>query len=208
MHKILYEFPTTFESERLTLRSYRKGDGRWFYAMSVKNREHLSRYEADNVTADVASEEAAEVLVGELEAAWKAHNSFFIGAFEKQTGEFVAQIYVGPVDWNLPEFQIGYFVDVDHERQGFVTEGVRAVLAILFEQMNAHRVRLGCDETNLRSIRVAERLGMTREGYLRENRHNTDGTYSGSYIYGLLQAEYHLNSNRQSIAETGGEDFT
>lgn len=190
MHKILYEFPTPFESERLTLRSYHQGDGGWFYAMSVKNREHLSRYEADNVAADIASVEAAEVLVGELEAAWKAHNCFFIGAFEKQTGEFVAQIYVGPVDWNLPEFQIGYFADVDHEGQGYVTESVRAVLAILFERMNAHRVRLECNETNLRSIRVAERCGLTREGYLRENRVKPDGTFSGSYIYGILQAEY------------------
>ncbi len=195
MNKMLREFPTPFETERLSLRSYRPGDGGWYYAMSLKNREHLSRYEGDNIAANVVSEEAAEVLVGEVEAAWKAHNCFFIGAFDKKTSEFVAQIYVGPVDWNLPEFQIGYFADVDHEGQGFVTEGVKAVLAILFEQMNAHRVRLECDETNVRSIRVAERLGMKREGYLRENRHNPDGTYSGSYIYGLLQAEYQLKNN-------------
>ena len=194
MDKMNYEFPTPFESERLLLRSYRPGDGRWFYAMSVKNREHLSRFEADNVATNVASEEAAKELVGELEAAWKAHSCFFIGAFEKLTGEFVAQIYVGPVDWNLPEFQVGYFADIDHEGQGFVTEGVRAVLAILFEKLNAHRVRLECNESNLRSIRVAERCGMTREGYLRENRHNPDGKYSSSYIYGLLKAEFKANA--------------
>jgi RimJ/RimL family protein N-acetyltransferase len=190
MNEIMNEFPTLFESERLILRSYHPGDGRWFYAMSVKNREHLSRFEAENIASDVTSEEAAEVLVGELQTAWKAHKYFFIGAFEKQTGEFVAQIYVGPVDWKLPEFQIGYFADIDHQGHGFVTEGVRAVLAILFRRMNAHRVRLECDETNFRSIRVAERCAMTREGYLRENRHNPNGTYSGSYIYGLLESEY------------------
>jgi RimJ/RimL family protein N-acetyltransferase len=190
MDKMNYAFPTPFESERLLLRSYHPGDGRWFYAMSVKNREHLSRFDAENIAANVASEEAAEELVGELEAAWKAHNCFFVGAFEKQTGEFVAQIYVGPVDWNLPEFQVGYFADIDHEGQGFVTEGVKTVLAILFDKLNAHRVRLECNECNLRSIRVAERCGMTREGYLHENRHNADGTYSGSYIYGLLEGEY------------------
>ena len=133
---------------------------------------------------------AAEELVDELEAAWKASKCFFIGAFEKKTGEFVAQIYVGPVDWSLPEFQVGYFADIDHEGLGFVTEGLKAVLAILFGKMNAHRVRLECNESNLRSIKVAERCGMTREGYLRENRRHPDGTYSGSYIYGLLQAEF------------------
>jgi aminoglycoside 6'-N-acetyltransferase len=94
------------------------------------------------------------------------------------------------VNWNLCEFQIGYFADVAHEGQGFVTEGVKATISILFEKLNAHRVRLECDETNVRSIRVAERCGMTREGYLRENRRNSDGTYTGAYIYGLLKDEY------------------
>jgi RimJ/RimL family protein N-acetyltransferase len=190
MNKMVLEFPTPFESERLSLRSYRPGDGKWYYAMSLKNREYLSRYEAENVAANLASEEAAEVLVQELVAEWTTHNSFFIGAFEKKTGEFVAQIYVGPVDWKLPEFQIGYFADVGHEGQGYVTEAVRATLAILFDKLNAHRVRLECDETNVRSIRVAERCNMIREGYLRENRRNPDGTYTGSHIYGLLKREY------------------
>ena len=129
----------------------------------------------------------------ELAAEWVAHNCFFIDAFGKKTGDFVAQIYVGPVDWNLPEFQIGYFVDVEHEGRGFVTEAVRATLAILFDILNAHRVRLECDETNIRSIRVAERCRMTRKGYLRENRRDSDGTYTGSYIYGLLKREYQVN---------------
>jgi len=192
MNKMLFEFPIQFESERLSLRSYRPGDGKWYYAMSLKNRGHLSRYEAENVAANIASEEAAEVLVRELAAEWAAHNCFFIGAFDKRSGEFVAQIYVGPVDWLLPEFQIGYFADVDHEGLGFVTEGVMATLTILFDKLNAHRVRLECDETNTRSIRVAERCHMIREGHLRENKRISDGRYTGSYIYGLLKSEYQV----------------
>jgi RimJ/RimL family protein N-acetyltransferase len=79
---------------------------------------------------------------------------------------------------------------VDHEGQGYVTEAVKGTLGILFGQLQAHRVRLACNETNLRSIRVAERCDMTREGILRENKLNTDGTYSNSLIYGLLKSEY------------------
>lgn len=190
MNQMSSEFPTQFESQRLTLRSYRPGDGKWYYAMSLRNREHLMRYESQNVAANIASEEAAEVLIQEFAKEWMRRTCFFIGAFDKKTGEFIAQIYVGPVDWNLPEFQIGYFVDVDHEGQGYVTEAVKATLRVIFNQLNAHRVRLACDETNVRSIRVSERCNMTREGYLRENKRTPDGTYSGSLIYGLLKSEY------------------
>jgi ribosomal-protein-serine acetyltransferase len=185
-----HEFPRQFESERLLLRCYRPGDGKWYYAMSLRNREHLLPFEADNPAVNLNSEDEAENLMAQLEAEWIAQNCFFIGAFEKKSGEFAAQIYVGPLDWSLPEFQIGYFADVDHEGMGFVTEGVRATLRILFNTMDAHRVRLGCDETNLRSIGVAERCGMTLEGRLRENRRKPDGTYSNSLIYGLLKQEF------------------
>jgi ribosomal-protein-serine acetyltransferase len=184
------EFPTPFESERLILRSYRPGDGKWYYAMRLRNKNHLRQFEAENVAANVTSEEAAESLMEELEADWNAQRCFFIGAFEKNTGEFVVQIYVGPVNWTLPEFEIGYFAEAGHEGKGYVTEAVQATLGILFGKLNAHRVHLGCNENNLRSIRVAVRCGMQREGYLRENRRNPDGTYSGSFIYGLLKQEF------------------
>ncbi len=190
MSQATAEFPTPFESERLMMRSYRRGDGTWYYAMCLRNRAHLQRYEADNVAATLADESAAEALVCELAEAWSRRAYFFIGAFEKPSGEFAAQVYVGPVNWNLPEFQVGYFADVDHQGKGYVTEAVRATLTILFNQLAAHRVRLLCDETNLRSIRVAERCHMTREGVLRENRRNPDGTFSSSLIYGLLQREF------------------
>ena len=192
MNKMLFEVPTHFESERLTMRAYQPGDGKWFYAMSLKNREHLRQYEADNVASTITDEEAAEELVRELAAEWMYRNCFFISIFDKTTGEFVGQIYVGPVDWNLPEFQIGYFVDVDHEGHGYITEAARATLQGIFTQLNAHRVRLVCDETNLRSIRVAERCNMTREGYLRENKRQPDGTYRVSFICGLLKSEYQV----------------
>jgi RimJ/RimL family protein N-acetyltransferase len=184
------EFPTHFESARLILRSYQPGDGKWYYTMSLKNRHHLEQYESENVAYNIASEEAAEELVRDLANEWAKHSCFFIGAFEKKTGEFVAQIYVGPVDRKLPGYQIGYFADVDHEGQGYVTEAVRATLQIIFNQLHAYRVQLECNETNLRSIRVAERCKMTQEGCLRENKRSPKGTYSNSVIYGLLKSEY------------------
>jgi aminoglycoside 6'-N-acetyltransferase len=158
--------------------------------MSQKNRSHLLRYEADNVVTSIQSEGEAEILVRELAVEWVARNCFFLGAFEKASGEFVAQIYVGPVSWDLPEFEIGYFADVDHEGRGFVTEAVQGALHFIFEHLQAHRVRLRCDDTNVRSGSVAERCGFVREGHLRENKKNPDGTFSGTLCYGLLKSEF------------------
>lgn len=184
------DIPKSFESRRLQLRSYRAGDGACYYAVGLRNREHLLRYESDNVIMQLKSEEDAENTVCELGELWEKRRSFFIGVFDKQDKHFVAQVYVGPVNWDLPEFQIGFFIDRDHEGRGYMTEAVKATLGFVFHHLKAYRVSAECDETNARSIRVLERCGMTREGLLRKNKRNTDGTISGTLHYGLLKQEF------------------
>jgi ribosomal-protein-alanine N-acetyltransferase len=187
---ILNDLPERIEAERLYLRPYRAGDGSWYYAMSLRNREHLIPYEAGNPALSLESEEAAEELMREFAAAWTQRNAFFMGAFRREDEVFLAQIYVGPVSWDLPEFSVGYFVDVVHQGQGYVSEAVHAALGFAFRALGAVRVSLSCDEKNLRSIRVAERCGMLREGHLRENKRYPDGSVSGTYLYGLLRREW------------------
>jgi RimJ/RimL family protein N-acetyltransferase len=138
----------------------------------------------------INSEEEAEIAMRDLAADWVARNCFFMGAFDKQTDEFIAQIYIGPVKWDLPEFEIGYFVDQVHEGKGYVTEAVKGALRFIFEYLHAHRVSLKCDETNARSYGLAERCGMVREAHIRENKKNPDGTFSGTLQYGMLRGEY------------------
>lgn len=199
MHKMLPDIPARIETERLYLRPYQRGDGQWYYAVSQRNRSHLRRYEAGNAMMSIETEHDAETIIQELAAAWEARECFFMGAFDKETDEFVAQIYVGPVNWGLPEFQIGYVVDVDHQRQGFVTEAVKGTLGWLFEHLQAHRVRLECDNTNVRSHRVAERCGFVREGHFRESKRNPDGTFSGTLYYGLLRSDFEARTRQADL---------
>ncbi len=92
MHKLLMDIPTCFETERLHLRCYQAGDGPLLYAVSQANRDHLARYESENILMSIKSPEDAEVMARDLANAWTARNCFFLGAFEKQTTAFVAQI--------------------------------------------------------------------------------------------------------------------
>jgi RimJ/RimL family protein N-acetyltransferase len=189
MHRLLLDLPTRLETERLTLRCYQAGDGPWYYLMGQANRQHLAQYEADNPARSLQSEEDAEILVRDFAAAWVARQAFFLGAFRRTDQEFVAQIYIGAVNWELPEFQLGYFADVNQQGQGYVTEAVGASLGFIFRHLEAHRVRLECDDTNRRSVGVAERCGFVLEGHLRETKRRDDGTFSGTLYYGLLQQE-------------------
>ena len=184
------DIPTRIETERLYLRGYQAGDGAWYYAMSQRNKAHLARYESGNAVMTINGEEEAERVVRDFAAAWAAGDAFFMGVFCRDTGEFVAQIYIGVANRELPEFEVGFFAEVEHQGQGYVAEATRGALELIFEQLGAHRVRLRCDDTNAPSRRVAERCGMVREGHIRENKRNADGSISGTLHYGLLRSEF------------------
>ena len=190
MKKFPLDIRERMETERLYLRSYKAGDGPMYYAAGMRNRDHLAEFEADNVLMHLKNEKHAEAIARELAADWTASKSLFIGIFEKATDEWSGQVYVGPTNWELPEFAIGFVADVHHEGKGYITEAVNRVLAMLFGDMGAHRVKSDCNENNVRSWRLLERCGFKREGHLRENRRNADGSVHGDYLYGLLRREF------------------
>jgi ribosomal-protein-serine acetyltransferase len=193
MHKMLLDLPAQIETERLILRPYRAGDGPAYHEVCMRNKEHLMPFEEGNPALDVNTVEDAEILMRRFAADWVSRSVFFLGAWEKASGAFAAQMYVGVVSWDLPEFEVGYWADERQEGRGFVTEGAKAALRFCFEALGAHRVRLECNEMNARSWRVAERCGFVREGHIRPNKKKlkrADGTYSGDYHYGMLRAEY------------------
>ncbi len=184
------QIPHQIETERLVIRPYSRDDGAAYYEMSLRNKSHLERYEAENPVMSINSKEDATKLMSDFVDAWEKGNPFFIGVFLKDSGDFVAQLYAGIVDRNLPEFGIGFFVDVEHEGNGYVTEAVKGLIKVLFEELHVHRVQTECDSSNLRSIRVIERCGFVKEGHIRDNKRRPDGTFTSTFHYGMLESDF------------------
>lgn len=62
--------------------------------------------------------------------------------------------------------ELGVWLAPDAQGRGLMTTAVRHMIAWAFER-GVHRIEWHCTPTNERSIAVARRLGMTREGVLR-----------------------------------------
>lgn len=188
--------PTEFSTERLRLRRYVPEDAGWYAEMAVRNHAHLARYESGNAAMRIDTEDAARAVLAEFAEMAEREKAACFGAFRAGDGAFVAQIYIGVSNAELPGYVIGYFCDVEHLRKGYVGEAVEATVKVLFDKCGAERVGLGCDDTNTASIRVAERLGMQREGHIRGDKRNADGSVTGSVIYGLLRTEFEVHRLR------------
>lgn len=185
------DITTPIETKRLFIRPYTIDDARWYYRMSLKNKEHLVRYESENPIMSIQTEADAMKVIKDFVVLWDEQRYRFIGVFLKETNEFVAQIYLGRTNAELPEFVIGYFADIDQTGKGYVSEAVTAVVRELFAKVRAHRIQIETDDTNTGSIRVAEKCGFVREGHLRQNKKNPDGTISGTLYFGILKSEFH-----------------
>lgn len=182
--------PSSFSTQRLDLRRYTTDDAAWYVAMATRNRAHLARHESENAAMKIATKADATVIIRGFNEEADAGESAFLGAFSRSTGAFVGQIYIGVSNADLPGYLIGYFCDEAHLRQGYTVEAATATLAKLFEDCGAQRVGLWCDDTNLASQRIAERLGMRQEGHVRRDKRHADGSVTGSFCYGLLREEF------------------
>lgn len=85
--------------------------------------------------------------------------------------------------------KLGYLIAAEHWNHGYATEAAAAMLDLAFGPLGLHRVSAAIGPDNAASIAVAERLGLVREGRMRENVF-TNGAWRDSLLYAVLAAEW------------------
>ncbi len=187
--KLLLEPSIQIETNRLLIRKYEKGDGKGLYALLERNDNRNFLVEHVDEATNVKTLEDAEVRVRQLSAFWVARNRFVMGIWLKETNEFIGNIWIEPKRWEVPSFELGYYLDQEQTGKGLATEAVKRAMKFIFDELNAHKIILITRDTNERSYKLAERLGFKKEGHLRET--NKEGNHRfGLLYYGLLRKEY------------------
>ncbi len=94
------------------------------------------------------------------------------------------------------EADIGYELAPQHWGHGYATEAATAIVAFGFRELGLHRVSAWCIADNVASARVLEKVGLRREGRLRESEH-FKGRWWDTLLYGLIESEWRASpSNR------------
>jgi RimJ/RimL family protein N-acetyltransferase len=188
-HKLLLELPEILETDTLVIRKYRRGDGEQYFDLFERNlnRDLLKEYVDE--AADVTTKEEAEIKVREHAAEWEARTRFVMGVWLMKEELYIGQIWIEPKNWKVPSFELGYFLDSEHQGRGTAFEAATRSLKFLFDELHAHKVMILTRDTNEKSWKLAERLGFVREGHLRESGAES-GRRWGLYHYGMLVDEY------------------
>jgi ribosomal-protein-alanine N-acetyltransferase len=107
----------------------------------------------------------------------------------RAAGQLIGSCGIRKETATAQQADLGYEIAPSHWGHGYATEAARAVLAFGFQNLRLHRVWASCVAENTASAQVLEKLGIQREGRLREHRW-MKGRWWDTLVYGILQHEW------------------
>jgi RimJ/RimL family protein N-acetyltransferase len=104
----------------------------------------------------------------------------------KNTETIVGSSGLHRPDWQVPKFEIGYWIRTSFQGMGYATEAVRAIAEFAFAYLRAVRVEILASARNERSCRVAERANFELEGILRNSDRHVDGSLRDTKVFSRI----------------------
>jgi RimJ/RimL family protein N-acetyltransferase len=168
MDPMLIEIPDELETERLTIRVPRAGDGPDVNAAIMRSLDTLQPWMP--WAKEPPSVEESESRCRKARAKFLLREDITLRLYLKGTRTVVGSSGLHSIDWSVPKFELGYWVGKSFEGQGYATEAVRGIATFALERLSAQRLEILVDERNERSRRIPERCGFVFEGFRRNLR--------------------------------------
>jgi len=189
MDPLLIEVPERIETERLVLRSPRRGDGATVNEAIRVSLDELGPWLPWAVA--MPSVDESEAHCRRQQAKFILREDFVLLIFAREAdggeGEFLGGTGLHRIDWELRRFEIGYWRKAGCAGRGIVTEAVQAISRLAFDVLGARRVEIRMDDNNVRSWKVAERAGFTLEALLRFDSVTPGGEPRSTRVYARVR---------------------
>jgi RimJ/RimL family protein N-acetyltransferase len=177
---------TELAGPRVTLRRFHPGDVAEFvaYRSSVQVARFQSwdapfpREEGERFVRELANEHP------DTPGAW-----FQFAVALRPAGQLIGDCAAIPQAGDSRQCEIGFTIAPQYQGHGYATEAVSLLLAYLFTVRGKHRITACCDPRNTASAALLERLGMRREGHLRQSTW-AKGEWTDDLVYALLHDEW------------------
>ncbi len=185
MNPILLDFKNQFSTDRLLIRMPLPGDGRVVYEAIHASIDELKPWLP--FARMEQSEHNTEVNIREAHLRFLKREDLRLLIFLKDTHQFVGSSGLHRPNWNVPKFEIGYWINTQYTGYGYMTEAVEGITNYAFNELKARRLEIRCDSLNVKSKAIPERLHYSLEGTLRNEDISMDGnSLRDTHIYGKI----------------------
>ena len=131
----------------------------------------------------------AAQLVTDVHDLFGARTLFEWGICSRETDEVVGTCSLLNVDRGHRRAELGFALARRAWGRGLAAEAVGLLIEFSFEVLDLHRLEADVDPRNERSLRLLERQGFRREGFLRERWHHLGEVHDALFL-GLLRREW------------------
>ena len=173
MNPILIEVPTTIQTERLILRMPMPGDGKVVNSAIKASMNELKPWLGFAQTEPTVDD--TEINTRQAHGKFLTRENLRYLIFKRDTNEFVGSTGFHNIDWNVPKFEIGYWIDTRMSGQGYMVEAIDRLTHLALEELGGKRVEIRCESENRKSRAIPERVGYELEGILRNEDLSVDG---------------------------------
>lgn len=172
------------QTKRLCLRRFEPEDAPAVYA-HYGSDPRVNRYIS---WAPARTPAGADTFVKTHLACYDADPAFYGWAIAL-AGEVIGSIGLFNVNDAAQSAELGYSIGSAWWGKGLTTEAASAVLTYAFDDVGFRRIFATHHVDNRASGRVLQKIGMCREGVIKDGQRNTDGSLSDLILYEALNAE-------------------
>lgn len=160
-------FRSEFTTDRLLIRMPKPGDGKAMFESINASLDELKPWLP--FAHFKQTEEDVEINIREAHLKFLSREDLRLLVFLKNSGKLIASSGLHRINWEIPKFEIGYWMDSRYAGKGYMTEAVQGMTEFAAVELKAHRIEIRCDTQNVKSAAIPERLGFTLEGILRND---------------------------------------
>lgn len=119
----------------------------------------------------------------------KSKQNLVLAICDKENDEHIGNIALENIDTLNQSAELAILIgEKSRWGKGFGKCASKRLIKHAFEELNLHRIYLGTTDNNSGMEKLAESLGFTREGHLRETTFK-GGAFRDTLCYGLLRGE-------------------
>lgn len=119
-------------------------------------------------------------------------NEVLLAICDKTSSKHIGNIKVGPINWIHRYADVSLLIgDKAFWGKGIATEAIQLVSHFSFNVLNLHKLKAGCYEKNVGSMKAFEKAGFEKEGLLKKL-WMLNGTFQDQVLLGLCAEDFHL----------------
>jgi len=116
---------------------------------------------------------------------WEGDTGYHFAIIDTNDNSFLGNCGLDRIDLQNKVAELGYWVRTSRANQGVATAAAKLVFEFVFDVLKFNRIGIVIAKDNLKSQRVAEKLGAQKEGLLRKRLRGRDKIHD-AYLFSII----------------------